>query len=1413
MTVVGRGAAAAGSEFVSEADWVPDFWNFLLGLDPEDLIPELVQNDIDQDATRTIISFERNRLVCEGNGRPVDSAGWQRLRKIRGAGESVPAKHGKIGVKNHGLKAAFTLGDRLELLSDGQAIVQTLYARGEAEPPYPGASASPQPDPRAPSTGCRVVITYRVKELRPRQGEAIVLGSPLTSALDELFVANLEKIPEQFAGIVTPEVAPRYEIVLRHWRLGEAVFEFRCSRPRRAAKSIEDYRRRCLVSGSVEPLPEGLEEHVARRLLPLKGQLRKRVPDFFRRRDRFFIEVSWRTNRRGRPQRAIGHYRYPIGYPPSVEAARTGHGVSYSAPLISDTERHGPAWNDATSAGLRERCEELLLDVMARHLVPRWGAEALRPLHQCPGSEHARGVVRTLLADLASRGALPTVTWKSAVAMFSKRTRTGGAVRPPPTATESGPPRYRFVIPAMRTVEKAIHPQLALVCPSRERQLDPRIDSEFLGVLAESDTPGFGEVFVTFDERDAICRAAGEGNEYFASCPDLDVEMAHPRRAQAYLDIILEALDANSMPLTEDAVQRALLLPDSQCRSTPFANLHFSASLPSGIPGLRLPSLLHPDLARHPLLRRKKWRRPRFTLATFLQGGVLQESDEDLRGRFWDWLQRAGPVASRDRVRLAEIPIWPDEDGNLRPLREMCEPRSPRASGALGSSIHRPHKQVLKSKLATRVGHGPASLRRSPTAPELEHWFARRLAEFELNAQADEDAVVLLKRLESDVALLVSEFGLASLKRCLASDLPALAQDHSIRPRRELVLPAKSVERLALPPRFLLADVNSARAAQRLSPAMSEPVPEMLVAAFAEDGLNFGALQARLESLLTATRGEESTRDVVADMPIVPVHGRAHAPNTLAFKGTRGDYWGSWKTQVSTKGLSQDDQRRYLDVGVTSATPHPGSSREFFRWLSEQEQDLVQLHVTCVVRHLLHPAGPRTWAAAHPYIPVIPTTGMAGVGLVPLRVAQNNHVYLADFPGLAEQVIQTDAAVSLAIARVHEVTEPATEVLRQLGVRSLREAVGDPECVVGHGAVRQPPDALLRCVEQLSSRHFRRTLLKRLDDLGVERDLVWRDWYDRVSGIGSIGLAETVDATYRLRRKSYHVPVDADLDPQTHVLWVSDRQRDVEGAFFQAVAGRCVFKPIARPVDLLALKRTLDLEVLDESFGKPDMSPGGREELEEEATDEMEETGESVFGHAPFDPDPSRNVPQPAPLPPGDGGQPRSGIGGQRPSAQPRPGKSTPTPAQELQHTDALKTEHYASHCQMCLSERAPSELAPRGSYVEWEEVRRSIVQSHHVDPKSGGGARHAGNLILLCKLHHDNYGRRLTRQAVLVALKTKATKRTVLFDAGEAEAKVDGRVVEVVIPDTGQSVSLFFTLEHADYWLAHSGEAENASR
>ena len=132
MEAIASQIAAEGdaTQYVTEADWIPDFWNFLLGLDRNDLIAELVQNDLDQGAKQTVIAFEQERVVCQGNGQPVDADGWLRLRKIRGAGDRVPAKRGKIGVKNHGLKTAFTIGDEVRVLSDGFGITQTLYANG-----------------------------------------------------------------------------------------------------------------------------------------------------------------------------------------------------------------------------------------------------------------------------------------------------------------------------------------------------------------------------------------------------------------------------------------------------------------------------------------------------------------------------------------------------------------------------------------------------------------------------------------------------------------------------------------------------------------------------------------------------------------------------------------------------------------------------------------------------------------------------------------------------------------------------------------------------------------------------------------------------------------------------------------------------------------------------------------------------------------------------------------------------------------------------------------------------------------------------------------------------------------------------------------------------------------------------------
>ena len=217
-------------KFDSKVDWIPSFWSFLASLNRDDLIAELIQNDLDQDATSTEISFEEDELICYGNGRPVDREGWQRLSFIQGAGDLVSAKSKKIGVKNHGLKTAFTLGDRLHLMSDGKSIEQTLFADENNDEPRPGASIDPAIDIQAPVHGCRIVIPYRTTKLRPQKGEKISWQPPSEEEIKKLFQNACSNIPEQFVGIVSPGKVARYKIVLKHWQLGDVHFRFSCTK-------------------------------------------------------------------------------------------------------------------------------------------------------------------------------------------------------------------------------------------------------------------------------------------------------------------------------------------------------------------------------------------------------------------------------------------------------------------------------------------------------------------------------------------------------------------------------------------------------------------------------------------------------------------------------------------------------------------------------------------------------------------------------------------------------------------------------------------------------------------------------------------------------------------------------------------------------------------------------------------------------------------------------------------------------------------------------------------------------------------------------------------------------------------------------------------------------------------------------
>ena len=558
-------------------------------------------------------------------------------------------------------------------------------------------------------------------------------------------------------------------------------------------------------------------------------------------------------------------------------------------------------------------------------------------------------------------------------------------------------------------------------------------------------------------------------------------------------------------------------------------------------------------------------------------------------------------------------------------------------------------------------------------------------------------------------------------------------------------------------------------------------------------------------------------------MPILPHYNRPIAPAELAFKSNRGDYWGGWKTIISGKNLSQEDQRRYREAGVTAALPDPDTSRAFFEWLSDHdnESDVVNRHIPCVLRQILHRNGPTDWASTYTHTRFIPVQGADGPRLVSLRRARNRPpVYLDDTDGIGAIVVEKDRNVMLAISRAREVAEPISEPLREWGVRSLREAIGEPISVAGNGGVVPANPEIRNVVQQFGSAQFRKKLRKQLDALGVESDLLRRDWQDRIGRIRDVSCADEVRARYRFRGKIYSRTVAAGFDPGSGVFWTRHDDGIRLDYLYEAIAAQLVFKSTARPVDWLALERAVTLEIRELSFGRPrgiqaastrdedTKTEGARTGEDDECPDDvaLEDTdsdpdpGEARSGHSPFEPDLVRNTPRPGPIPAKMAATPRRASHGQSATSPTGSNDSAPAPDLERTQVEDLKRNQYASHCQMCLCKHPPQVLAPADSYVQWEEVRRRIVEAHHVDLKSAGGARHAGNLILLCRLHHENFGRQLTREAIASALRTETREKRVHF-GGDSNLDLTGEEIEIQISGTGEVVKLFFTKPHADYW------------
>ena len=572
----------------------------------------------------------------------------------------------------------------------------------------------------------------------------------------------------------------------------------------------------------------------------------------------------------------------------------------------------------------------------------------------------------------------------------------------------------------------------------------------------------------------------------------------------------------------------ALKIPDIHGRATSIQALYFNSLLPSNIPGLCLPPILHPDLVTHRIFKRRKWHRQKYTMTRFLESDALRNTDEKTRGKFWKWICKNERRVVRERPKLADLAIWPDENGDLRKIFDLCNPRSPAIGEILADSIHRPHPQVRCSKLVSIGGRTRTSIRYVPTEDEIRLWLDTRLAGFELGKKPNAAAIRALHRLEADLVTLLRDTNVARSLKAIEVRLPALDKDGWMRPRTQLVMPKPGTDRLALLGRFLLAGRQPASALNNLSPALSEPTPAMLLDTFSEDPENVSSLLPRLRQFLSVTKPDSDERCKLAEMPIIHVKGedRPLPPSALAFiSKDQDDYWGDWKTRIPLTGLSQDDRIHYREAGVTSVSPNWKKSRDFFRWLSTQDQTVLQHHMPCVLRHILHKNGPTNWGNTFPDEHFIPVESRDGLNLISLQMARRSRVYRPDAEStINEDVIQRDPSVLLTILHVKEINQPISQQLRDLKIRSLRDAMGQPVSVGGVGETTPVDEKVQVWFDKIRSSQFRDVFLKRLSFLEIEEELIQHDWHSQLSKVRKIFLADKVKACYHFRNKYYFLP-------------------------------------------------------------------------------------------------------------------------------------------------------------------------------------------------------------------------------------------------------------------------------------------------
>lgn len=1361
--------------FVTKTDVVPELWQFINGLRPDDLVAELIQNEIDAGSTHTIISFEPDRFTCTGNGAPVDDGGWKRLSFLRGAGDLAPRKGSMIGVKNHGLKACFSIGDDIFIRSAGRYAQQTLYKYGYDSAPVPGASEEPLDDPTAPTDrGTIIEVRYRKQAIRVSAGEEITLKECDPEIIGSLFGAAVVDIPPRFIGVLAPGANQKYTVELRHHEKGYATFNFESTRPTKAGSLISCVRK-CSVEAETEAqVAAPISERVfTTTVAPPAAKID--FPSFYQEERRARIEVSWPESKTGRPLPEHGRLRYPIAYAGEGEYATTGLGVHYSAPFKSDTERHGLAagssdWNTA----LVKACDELLVDAVKRFLIPKVGGKALDLLVDAISPNLAR---TTQLVEASIK--------RSAIPFADRRKKRKGA----------GGPSYRFVVPLASANLSVVDSDLAAVAPTEYEHLSSSVHPEIVRLIASRDLDGYGDTHVIFDETDALLRLSHVNqNPRFpwvsvSACQEC---LRSPKAVRLHLDAIWKTV-AYRRTQTKSKVDAPfhdkVILPSNERKTYYTANLRLGAHLPSGLPIDLSPPLVHPDIADHPLLGQRGWDLKTYTIDEFLDRFLSAERPPDVRLEMFRWVERSGnEIPVRAWTSIRELPIWPDQSsGAPGSLDELCKPASAIVEEILDQAIRVPAQRVLALVAPLKRRSLALPIRTVPTSGEITNWLNASIDGLPFDRPLLDNEVDRLRLFERNAQTLAQDARLFATLEALAPQIPAMNQAGRLGLASDFVS-AGDFGALSLRPEFLIDRIGTDL--DRVVPPMPAPTSQMVIESLREDPENQKALIPRLRCLGELNPDSKAGLGV-ADITCIPAHGRFRRPDALAFKSNRGNFWGKWRDEIP--GLADSEQRLFKRAGVIAAEPNAASSQAFFSWLAEDGARLGQ-HLQQVVRQFAHDGGPSSWWDVQDQLPCLAVQIATGFALVSHKDAMRSppSYFLNDFPELGESIESAGFPVGLVVSQIEGVRSPIFEIVRSAGGHSLRAKAGAPRQVRGSGASTVPPWAM-PLLGAYRTRRAEEDLQKALVQLGIPTALVRSRWTASLAAIQRVIGADEVIATFKIGRHGFDAKVRHAFDESSGTLWLAQRaNREMEDAFFDALAER-VFVANAPAYCAAALERALHHQVHE--VRKPVQSETAPED-EEPFDDDEGDLGETPVGHHDWRPDPSKNIPAPTPikdLPKKNASTRNTGKRKHQRAAVPN----------EAEHIHNLKERQYAWHCQVALAGDKPSILAPKRSYAEFQENRKRLIDAHHPDLVEAGGARHAGNVLILSHLSHHRYGRHISRQSITEALRAGGVLRSVQYGSGKERVVVEGVVITLDLPAIGERVSLFFTDEHREYWLS----------